>query len=172
MDRLFLATACFTMDSSACTLLHACLAMGHRRVHHCQGGCGGGVGVLPVRIVHHTVHMHADALNRLAPENIKYRHDDEGPDDMPGAGSALPHPGPLAHMHACLLSSTLSHGHASRGQLNGRWHEVCQLLRCMALWASGTGPCCAVCAACCTCTWEAFYYVFYRNFLHVGKLAR
>lgn len=31
----------------------------------------------------------ADALNRLAPESIKYRHDDEGPDDMPGVPPSL-----------------------------------------------------------------------------------
>lgn len=36
------------------------------------------------------------AFNRLAPENVPYRHDDEGPDDMP------------AHVKAALIGTSLT----------------------------------------------------------------
>ncbi|GFH14662.1 secondary thiamine-phosphate synthase enzyme, partial [Haematococcus lacustris] len=53
-----------------------------------------------------------DALNRLAPEGSHYRHDDEGPDDMP------------AHVKSSLMGASLMLP-VSKGRLGlGTWQGV------------------------------------------------
>jgi len=53
-----------------------------------------------------------DALNRLVPEDVSYRHDAEGPDDMP------------AHVKSALLGASLTIP-ITNGKLNmGTWQGV------------------------------------------------
>lgn len=53
-----------------------------------------------------------DAFDRLAPEDFPYRHDCEGPDDMP------------AHIKSCLQSSFLSIPVAQGRPLLGTWQGI------------------------------------------------
>ncbi len=85
-----------------------------------------GVGLLHVFIMHTsaglTINENADpdvlydldqALNRLAPEDAPYRHQDEGPDDMP------------AHIKASLMGCSLTVPIRDGRLCLGTWQGIC-----------------------------------------------
>eukprot|EP00002_Diphylleia_rotans_P017868 TRINITY_DN3466_c0_g1_i2.p1 TRINITY_DN3466_c0_g1~~TRINITY_DN3466_c0_g1_i2.p1 ORF type:complete len:145 (-),score=26.55 TRINITY_DN3466_c0_g1_i2:14-448(-) len=53
------------------------------------------------------------ALNRIAPENAGYRHDDEGPDDMPGHIKSS--------VFGCSLNIPITNGALNLGTWQGIW---------------------------------------------------
>ena len=54
----------------------------------------------------------SDFINNLVPQNSKYRHDVEGPDDMP------------AHIKSLLTNSNLTFSVANNTILLGRWQGI------------------------------------------------
>jgi secondary thiamine-phosphate synthase enzyme len=90
------------------------------------GDAGAGEGLLTLFIRHTsaslTIQENADpdvlrdlldALERFAPRNAGYRHDTEGPDDMP------------AHITSMLTSTSLSVPVSAGRMLLGTWQAIC-----------------------------------------------